>query len=65
MNDRDHRPYDRHTRVETFGRENSGDFAQWSKGKTHFANMDQHLKGPRQGHAHPNCERMDCARSSV
>jgi hypothetical protein len=40
MNDRDQRRYDRLTRVQTFGRENSGDFAAGSKAKTHFANID-------------------------
>jgi hypothetical protein len=40
MNDRDQRRYDRLTRVQTFGRENSGEFAAGSKAKTHFANID-------------------------
>lgn len=44
MNDRDQRRYDRLTRVQTFGRENADDFATGSKAKTHFANVDQHLK---------------------
>jgi len=44
MNDRDQRRYDRLTRVQTFGRENSDDFAAGSKAKTHFANIDRHLQ---------------------
>lgn len=44
MNDRDQRRYDRLTRVQTFGRENATDFASGSKAKTHFVNVDQHLK---------------------
>ena len=40
MNDRDQRRYDRLTRVQTFGRENSVDFAAASKAKTHFGNVD-------------------------
>jgi hypothetical protein len=44
MNDRDQRRYDRLTRVQTFGRDNSTEFASGSKAKTHFANVDQHLK---------------------
>jgi len=44
MNDRDQRRYDRLTRVQTFGRENTADFATGSKAKTHFASIDQHLQ---------------------
>jgi len=40
MNDRDVRRHDRATRVQTFGRENTTDFAAGSKAKTHFANLD-------------------------
>jgi hypothetical protein len=40
MNDRDQRRYDRLTPVQTFGRENSGEFATGSKAKTHFAAID-------------------------
>ncbi len=40
MNDRDVRRHDRATRVQTFGRENTADFAAGSKAKTHFANID-------------------------
>ncbi len=44
MNDRDQRRYDRLTRVQTFGRDNTADFAATSKAKTHFGNVDQHIK---------------------
>ena len=44
MNDRDQRSYDRLTRVRTFGLENDADFAPTSKARTHFANVDQHIK---------------------
>lgn len=40
MNDRDQRRYDRATRVQTFGVENTADFAVGSKAKTHFASLD-------------------------
>lgn len=40
MNDRDQRRYDRLTRVQTFGRENAGEFAAGSKAKTHFTAID-------------------------
>ena len=40
MNDRDQRRYDRLTRVQTFGVENTADFAAGSKAKTHFGNLD-------------------------
>ena len=40
MNDRDIRRYDRGTRVQTFGRQNAGDYAAGSKAKTHFTNVD-------------------------
>lgn len=43
MNDRDQRRYDRLTRVQTFGRENAADFAEASKARTHFAEIDRHL----------------------
>lgn len=43
MNDRDQRRHDRLTRVQTFGRDNTADFASGSKAKTHLANVDQHL----------------------
>ena len=43
MNDRDRRRYQRLTRVQTFGRQNTADFAPDSKAKTHFANIDTHL----------------------
>ncbi len=44
MNDRDVRRYDRGTRVQTFGRQNAGDYAAGSKAKTHFTNVDDLLK---------------------
>ncbi len=44
MNDRDVRRYDRGTRVQTFGRQNAGDYAAGSKAKTHFANVGDFLK---------------------
>jgi len=44
MNDRDQRRYDRLPRVQTFGRENSVDFAAGGKAKAHFANLDQHIR---------------------
>ena len=40
MNDRDQRRYDRLTLVQTFGVENTADFAAGSKAKTHFGNLD-------------------------
>lgn len=40
MDDRDQRRYDRATRVQTFGQENTAGFAAGSKAKTHFANLD-------------------------
>ena len=40
MNDPDVRRYDRGTRVQTFGRQNAGDYAVGSKAKTHFTNVD-------------------------
>lgn len=40
MNDRDQRRYQRLTRIQTFGLENTADFAAGSKAKTHFANVD-------------------------
>ncbi len=45
MQDRDQRRYDRLTRVQTFGRQNTEEFAPGSKAKTHFAHIDQHLTG--------------------
>lgn len=44
MNDRDQRRYDRLPRVQTFGRENSGDFAAGSKANILFGRIDQHIK---------------------
>ena len=41
MNDRDQRRYDRLTRVQTFGAENSADFASGSKAATLFGNLDR------------------------
>jgi hypothetical protein len=41
MNDRDQRRYDRLTRVQTFGAENSADFASGSKAATLFGNVDR------------------------
>ena len=43
MNDRDQRRYDRLTRVQTFGTENTADFAPASKARTHFTRVDQHI----------------------
>ncbi len=43
MNDRDRRRYQRLSRVQTFGRENTGDLLPGSKAETHFANIDKHL----------------------
>ena len=43
MNDRDQLREDRLTRVQTFGRENTADFAEGSKGKALFARIDKHL----------------------
>ena len=40
MNERDRRRYERATRVQTFGVENTADFAAGSKAKTHFGNLD-------------------------
>ncbi len=43
MNDRDQLREDRLTRVQTFGTENTADFAAGSKGKILFARIDKHL----------------------
>jgi hypothetical protein len=40
MNDRDQRRYDRATRVQTFGRDNTADFAAGSKATTLFTSLD-------------------------
>jgi hypothetical protein len=40
MNDRDQRRYDRATRVQTFGRDNTADFTAGSKATTLFASLD-------------------------
>ena len=45
MQDRDQRRYDRLTRVQTFGRQNTAEFAPGSKAKTHFPHVDTHLTG--------------------
>lgn len=42
MNDCDQRRYDRLTRIQTFGREDSRDFVADSKAETHVANIDDH-----------------------
>ena len=44
MNDRDKLREDRLTRVQTFGTENSDDFAAGSKARILFGRIDQHLK---------------------
>ena len=44
MNDRDLRRYDRATRLQTFGRENTTEFAAGGKAKTHFTSIDGFLK---------------------
>ncbi len=43
MNDRDQRRYDRLTRVQTFGRENSADTTAGSNAATLFASIDQRI----------------------
>ncbi len=43
MNSRDQLREDRLTRVQTFGRENTADFADGSKGKALFGRIDKHL----------------------
>ena len=43
MNDRDQLREDRLTRVQTFGTENTADFAAGSKGKILFGRIDKHL----------------------
>ena len=45
MNDRDNRRYDRITRVQTFGRNNAGDFAPGSKASREFAKVDNLILG--------------------
>ncbi len=43
MNDRDQLREDRLTRIQTFGRENTADFAEGSKSKALFTRIDKHL----------------------
>lgn len=44
MSDRDNRRFDRGNRVQTFGKQNAADFADGSKAKTHFVNLEALLK---------------------